>query len=122
MLIYDRFDIWETRPDRRAARRSCVTDSVGRRENMTFRIMQARAATKSASIDPAKPLFLSAFDEDTKASGFYATRSMRQRAPEKVVMATCDYGTPTKAKNAETVHGHQEHVRRLPEPVRRTDA
>jgi hypothetical protein len=101
VLLYDRFDIWEIDPAgvRPAA---IVTDSVGRRENITFRLVDLEQADDDdRSIDPAKPLTLRAFDEDTKASGFYTDRLGAKGAPEKVVMDDLAYGVPQKARNAD---------------------
>ena len=42
-----------------------------------------------------------AFDEDTKASGFYTDRLGAKGAPEKVVMDDLAYGVPQKARNAD---------------------
>jgi hypothetical protein len=100
VLLYDRFDIWELDPTgtRPAV---IVTDSVGRRENIVFRLVDLDASDDERAIDPAKPITLRAFDEDTKASGFYRDRLGAAAAPEKVVMADLAYGTPQKARNAD---------------------
>jgi dipeptidyl aminopeptidase/acylaminoacyl peptidase len=99
VLINDRFDIWEIDPNGVRAP-VVITDSVGRRENITFRIIQLEPR-EERWIDPSKPLTLSAFDEDTKASGFYRDRLGAVSAPEKIVMDNVRYGTPTKAENAD---------------------
>jgi len=101
VLLYDRFDIWEIDPAgvRPAA---IVTDSVGRRENITFRLVDLRRDDDDErAIDPAKPLMLRAFDEDTKASGFYTDRLGANGDPSPVVMADLAYGVPQKARDAD---------------------
>ena len=100
VLLYDRFDIWELDPTgvRPAV---IVTDSVGRRENITFRLVDLQANDDDRAIDPAKPLTLRAFDEDTKASGFYTDKLGAKAEPEKVVMTDVAYGAPQKARNAD---------------------
>ena len=65
------------------------------------RPLNAMSDRKPYAIDPAKPLTLRAFDEDTKASGFYRDRLGATQPPEKVVMADLAYGTPQKARNAD---------------------
>jgi dipeptidyl aminopeptidase/acylaminoacyl peptidase len=101
VLINDRFDVWELDPT--GARAPVVlTDSLGRRENMTLRMLDLGRDEEERFVDTSKPIWLSAFDEDTKASGFYKTKFDARRAPEKVVMADVRYGAPSKAKNAET--------------------
>ena len=100
VLLYDRFDIWELDP---AGVRPAimVTDSLGRRENIAFRLVDLDTRDDERAIDPAKPLLLRAFDEDTKASGFYRDRLGAKAEPEKIVMDDLAYGVPQKARNAD---------------------
>jgi dipeptidyl aminopeptidase/acylaminoacyl peptidase len=101
ILINDRFDIWDVDPA--GARAPVVlTDSLGRRENQTLRLLGLGRDEDERYVDTSKPVWLSAFDEDTKASGFYKTRLDARRPPEKVVMADVRYGAPSRAKDAET--------------------
>ncbi len=101
ILINDRFDIWELDPTGAKAP-VILTDSLGRRENMTLRLLDLGRDEEERFVDTSKPAWLSAFDEDTKASGFYKSKLDARRTPEKVVMADVRYGTPSKARNAET--------------------
>jgi dipeptidyl aminopeptidase/acylaminoacyl peptidase len=101
VLINDRFDIWEVDPTG-AKPPVVLTDSTGRRENMTLRLLNLGRDEDERFVDVSKPAWLSAFDEDTKSSGFYRTRLDARRAPEKVVMADVRYGNPSKARNADT--------------------
>ena len=101
VLINDRFDVWEVDPTG-AKPPVVLTDSLGRRENMTLRLLDLGTDDEERFVDTSKPTWLSAFDEDSKASGFYRTRLDTRRAPEKVVMADVRYGTPSKARNADT--------------------
>src|SRR6185436_19634576 len=72
VLINDRFDIWELDPT--GVRAPVVlTDSLGRRNNLTLRMMTLERDPDERTIDVTKPMWLSAFDEDTKESGFYRT-------------------------------------------------
>jgi dipeptidyl aminopeptidase/acylaminoacyl peptidase len=100
VLVYDRFDIWELDPN--GVRPAVVlTDSVGRRENLTLRITSLDADQDERFIDTSKPIYLSAFDEDSKESGFYRARLDGRRAPEKIIMAPLRFGNPSKARNAD---------------------
>ena len=101
ILVNDRFDIWELDPTGAKAP-VVLTDSLGRRENMTLRLLDLGRDEEERFVDTSKPVWLSAFDEDTKASGFYTSKLDARRAPEQVVMADVRYGAPSKAKNAET--------------------
>ncbi len=100
VLLYDRFDIWELDPTG-VKPAVMVTDSLGRRESLTFRIVSLDREDERA-IDPAKPLLMRAFSEVTKGSGFYRDQLGVQRMPEQIVMAAINYGTPQKARNADT--------------------
>jgi dipeptidyl aminopeptidase/acylaminoacyl peptidase len=100
VLVYDRFDIWSIDPTG-VKPAVMVTDSVGRRERIAFRIIPLGRDPDERYIDPAKPLWLRAFDEDTKESGYYRETLTAARAPEKVIMGPYNYGTPQKAKNAD---------------------
>ena len=101
VLIYDRYDIWELDP--LGVRAPVIlTDSLGRRENMTLRFIPLGQNEDERFIDTSKPAWLSAFDEDTKESGFYRATLNGRRAPEKVMLDPVRYGNPTKAAKAET--------------------
>jgi dipeptidyl aminopeptidase/acylaminoacyl peptidase len=101
VMVNDRFDIWELDPTG-VKPPVVLTDSLGRRENMTLRLLNLGRDEDERFIDTARPAWLSAFDEDTKASGFYRTRLDARRAPEMVLMGDLRYGAPSKAKNADT--------------------
>jgi len=98
VLLYDRFDIWQVQPDGKGAKN--LTDGVGRRETTELRYV--RLDPKERWIDPAKPMLLRAENEETRDSGFYRDR-IDGGLPEKLVMAAKDFGSPTKAKDAEAM-------------------
>jgi dipeptidyl aminopeptidase/acylaminoacyl peptidase len=111
VVLYDRYDLWELDPSGAQPAR-IVTDSVGRRQHLVFRLaMGGRAArggrgarggdAERGVIDPAEPLLLSAFDDSTKASGFYRDQLGVSRLPERIVMADVAFGAPMKAADAE---------------------
>ena len=100
LLLNDRFDVWELDPTGVKAP-VVLTDSLGRRESITLRVIALDADDEVRYIDTSKPIWLSAFDEDTKESGFYRARLDARRAPEKVLMDPVRYGNPTKAERAD---------------------
>ncbi len=83
VLVYDRFDIWELRPDGTPPR--MVTNGVGRRQHLVFRHQRTEAEEGAPPMpvrvrplerhdEPIKldkPLLLLATDEITKATGFF---------------------------------------------------
>ena len=111
MLLYDRWDVWEVDPT--GARPAVnVTDSVGRRNHIQFRLVRfggaggrggrgGGAADTSNVFEANAPLLLHAMNDDTKAAGFYRDQLGAVRAPEKIVMGDVAWGTPLKARNAE---------------------
>ena len=100
VLVNDRFDIWELDP---AGVKPAVvlTDSLGRRGNTTLRIIALDRDAEARWIDVSKPTWLSAFNENTKESGFYRAHLDARRAPEKVMMDPVRYGAPQKADKAD---------------------
>jgi dipeptidyl aminopeptidase/acylaminoacyl peptidase len=111
VLLYDRYDIWEVKPDGSGGRK--VTD--GRREHIIFRYQrteQAPPATEEeggpgrrSADDPAvsttRPLILSAVNEDTRASGLYQLTLNSAASPTKLVMLDKSVGVPIKARDAD---------------------
>jgi dipeptidyl aminopeptidase/acylaminoacyl peptidase len=120
VLVYDRFDVWELDPNGAKAP-IMVTDSVGRRSAIQFRLAEGGGrggrgggaggggrggfggpgAEDRGVIDPAEPLLLRALNTETMASGFYRDQLGAKKEPEKLVMADVAYGIPTKAANAD---------------------
>ena len=99
VLIYDRYDVWQVAPDGSSARN--LTDGVGRKEKTTLRYV--RLDPKERSIDPDKPMLLSADNEETHDSGFYRDKVNSEAPPQKLLMAAKDFGSPTKAKDADVL-------------------
>lgn len=101
VLLYDKYDIWQVAPDGSGAKN--LTDGVGRKEKIEFRYARTepeRGADRG--IDPAKPLLLSAENEQTRDSGFYRDR-VDGALPEKLVWAAKNFSQPVKAKDADVL-------------------
>ena len=99
VLIYDRYDVWQVSPDGSGSRN--LTDGVGRKEKTILRYV--RLDPKERSIDPDKPMLLQAENEDTRDSGFFRDKVHSDALPQKLLMASKDFGTPTKAKDADVL-------------------
>lgn len=95
VLINDRFDIWQISPDGSAAKNL----TGGRRSQTVYRYV--RLDPDERSIDPEKPLLLSAESEETRDSGFF--RMKIGSAPEKLVWEAKNFNAPTKAKDADVL-------------------
>jgi dipeptidyl aminopeptidase/acylaminoacyl peptidase len=111
VLLYDRFDVWDVDPSgvRPAV---VVTDSLGWKQHTVLRLAEGGGGGRGGRggggggadrgvIDPAEPIMLRAFDEETKASGFYRDQVGVTKQPEKIVMADVAFGQPVKAANAD---------------------
>ena len=98
LLIYSRYDVWAVDPSGRRAPR-VVTDSAGVRGHLVLRV--ARMDPDARFIDPRAPLLLTAFDDVSKASGFYRDHVDGGGAPERIVMADARFGPPIKAPGAD---------------------
>lgn len=114
VLLYDRFDIWELDPNGAKAA-VVVTDSVGRKNNIQFRLAEGggrggrgggrggpggAAGDDRGVLDANETLMLRAVNTETMASGFYRDQLGVKKDPEKIVMSDLSYGTLTKAANA----------------------
>jgi dipeptidyl aminopeptidase/acylaminoacyl peptidase len=114
VLLYDRYDIWEVKPDGTGAH--MLTAGAGRRQQIVFRNSRTEAApanqepeeevgprrqTEQPAISTTRPLLLSAVDDRTKASGLYRASFTGNAEPAKVVMLDKAFGTPIKARDAD---------------------
>ena len=106
VLVYDRYDVWEIRPDDPASARS-VTNGRGRLTETVFRYQRLDPDERVLPTD--KPLLLDAKNDRTKASGFYTTgaplntRTFTTADPRRLVMLDKAFGEPVKAKESETL-------------------
>ena len=99
LLIYDHYDIWQVAPDGSNAKN--LTDGIGRKESTTLRYV--RLDPRERSIDPDKPMLLSAENQETHDSGFYRDKVNSTAAPQKLLMAAKDFNNPAKAKDADVM-------------------
>jgi dipeptidyl aminopeptidase/acylaminoacyl peptidase len=97
VLIYDRYDIWEVDPSGRNPAR-VLTDSVGRREQIVFRL--AEADTSERFVSTTHPLILEATDDSTKASGYWSDRAGVVQPPKQLIMEARRLADLQKAPDA----------------------
>ena len=100
VLLYDHYDVWQVAPDGSHAAKN-LTDGVGRKEKTTLRYV--RLDPKERSIDPDKPMLLSAENQETHDSGFYRDKVNSDALPQKLLMAAKDFNNPTKAKDTDVL-------------------
>ncbi len=99
VLLYDRYDVWAFDPSGKTAPRM-VTEGRGRAERTTFRIVDLDR--DEPFLSPTDDLLLRAFNEDNKQSGFWVTRLDRTGPPRQILMSDHAWGTPSRAKDANT--------------------
>lgn len=107
LLIYDRYDIWQLDPSGEE-KPVCLTQGKGRENEIRYRYM--RLDREQRFIDPEQPMMLSAFDMQTKASGFWKLKpdngeTDKDDSPSlaKLIMLDESMGQPSKAKDSDRV-------------------
>lgn len=98
-LVNDEFDVWAVDPTGRKAPRN-VTDGMGRKQGLRFRYADAAGTANRDGIPADEDELFLAFDEATKASGFYRDRVDGSREPQRVIMGDYAYGSLRKAEDA----------------------
>jgi dipeptidyl aminopeptidase/acylaminoacyl peptidase len=98
VLLYDRYDVWEVKPDGSSAR--MITQGIGRDRKLIFRYQRIDPDEKAIPL--AKPVLLSVTDDRTKATGFYRVSLAGKPAPERLMTGDKLFGGVIKAKNADT--------------------
>ncbi len=98
VLIYDRFDIWEIKPDGSAAR--MITAGQGRAKQLVFRYHSLDPEEKF--IPTSKPIWMSFFKEKTKATGYYQVTLQPLSGLKEIIMEDSLLRDLRKAKEAET--------------------
>ena len=101
VLLADRFDIWAVDPATGKARN--LTDGYGRAHHLRFTPLQLDPERDSFALE--KPIVLGAFDDESKAAGFYvvAFGGRDAFAPRKLYMAPKDFAGLQQARNAERI-------------------
>jgi dipeptidyl aminopeptidase/acylaminoacyl peptidase len=99
LLLYDKYDIWEMKPDGSSPR--MITNGDGRKNQIVYRYRSLDPEERFIPTD--KPLLLSANDDKTESSGFYRIAYNGTAAPEKIVVIDKAFGQIIKAKNADRI-------------------
>ena len=114
LVVYDRHDLWLLDPRGEDAP-ACVTEEVGRRDDLRFRYVNMdpdqtsaggsrfRGGGEALRIDPEEPLLLSAFDRQDKSSGFWRDH-LAGGEPSAIVMEPKSFSTPVRAKRGDVLY------------------
>nr|MDA3865594.1 hypothetical protein [Salinivirgaceae bacterium] len=99
-LIYDEFDVWQVDPTGKEAPRN-ITQGYGRKNSIRFRYIRLDREAKFINSD--EDLYLHAFNNTTKAWGYYRTKINSSKAPEKLIVADYRIYYPAKAELADKI-------------------
>jgi len=111
LLLYDRFDLWQVDPTG-AMPAKCLTEGKGREAQVRYRYVRLDFEERTIALD--KPLWLSAFNEATKASG-YSKLDAATGALTPMLMLDERVGDLQKAHAGETVILTRQTFRRSPD-------
>ncbi|MHC4991452.1 MAG: TolB-like translocation protein, partial [Planctomycetota bacterium] len=111
-IVYDRNDLWLTNPSGFFPP-TCITDGRGREADLRLRYV--RLDPEEDAIAAEEPILLSAFDLNTKASGFYRDVVRGTAEPERLVMLDERLSTPRKADDAEALLLTRQTFERFPD-------
>ena len=114
VLVYDRYDIWELDPAGKLPPRN-ATESFGRDNKIRFRYLNLDS--NSRAVDASATMYLSAFDESSKDSGFFQMSLNDEKSesddseedavavagPSKILMLPERLSGLRKAKNSDRV-------------------
>jgi len=109
-IAYDRYDLWAFDPQ--SNKPPVNLTKIGRQQKITFRYVKLDADERF--INPDKDLLLSAFDETTKASGYY-TLSLKNGKLTKRIMDNFRFGDVEKAKLADQLLFTRQSFREFPD-------
>ncbi len=109
-LVYDRYDIWSLDPN--GITQPVNLTRIGRQEKIRFRYIRLDAEERF--IDPEKELLLSAFNEITKAAGYYKL-NVKDGKLTRLVVSDHRYSFTAKAKQANQILFTRESFREYPD-------
>ncbi|MCE2935432.1 MAG: alpha/beta hydrolase family protein [Cyclobacteriaceae bacterium] len=109
-LVYDRYDIWSLDP--KGQKPPVNLTKIGRTEKTRFRYI--RLDNEERFIDPEKELLLSAFNETTKAAGYYKL-SLKDGKLTSLLMSDHRYSYTAKSKLANQLLFTRENFREFPD-------
>ncbi|MEO1524973.1 MAG: prolyl oligopeptidase family serine peptidase [Planctomycetota bacterium] len=115
LWVYDRFDIWSLDPTG-AREPICVTGGVGRKTNTRFRLL--RLSSESPFLDADGTLLLSAFNLETKASGFYKLDPKEldaEQTPQRLIELDESLRGLVKARDTDRIVFTRSSFRRFPD-------
>jgi dipeptidyl aminopeptidase/acylaminoacyl peptidase len=111
LLLYDRFDIWQVDPTGKEPAK-CLTAEQGRANRTRYRYLRLDNEQRSINLD--EPLMLSAFNEESKASGYSKLNAATGQITSMLMLDERVDGL-RKAKQGDTVLLTRQTFRRSPD-------
>ncbi len=111
LFVYDRYDIWQIDPQNPNTPIN-ITHLFGRKNNTRLRYV--KLDPEEEFIDVSKPAILQAFDDRTKAEGFFSANLKQEADPLSLIMANKKFDKVIKAKNAPVLLWTRESVSEVP--------
>jgi len=112
VLVYDRYDVWEVDPTGVAAPKN-LTAGAGRASGVTYRVVNLDSEDRF--LDPADPLYLRAFNNENKESGYAQAKLGASAAPASIVRGPKNYAALQKARKADQFLMTQQTYREFPD-------
>jgi dipeptidyl aminopeptidase/acylaminoacyl peptidase len=105
VLVYDRYDVWQVFANGRAARN--LTEGTGRRTKTQYRVQLIEPADDEEEdgrgIDPAKPLYLRAESEETRATGFSVDSFSGNEPPRQLLWGDRSFRFAGRARSSDVL-------------------
>ena len=111
VVLYDEFDLWRINP--KTGEAVCVTDGMGRANNIRFRYSRIDREWDEDHLPDA--LWLEATNTETMAQGFYQDSLQALRKPERVVWMEKRLSSVTKPKGADRLFYTTSTFREFPD-------
>jgi dipeptidyl aminopeptidase/acylaminoacyl peptidase len=101
VLLADRYDIWQVSPDGRLAKN--LTDGVGRKRSIQFRVVRTDSEERLDGLDAAKPVLLRGESLESRETGFFVDTVDGSAEPRQLIWSDKNYSNPVRAKNADVM-------------------
>lgn len=115
VALYDKYDIWYF--DLKSGKHEVLTHGFGRNNKLVLRYSDWEAKkhlrSKKKTIDPSKPIVLTAFDEVSKKNGLYRF-SAKKKKPERLFMDEYVYKNFQASEDGKKIIYTQENYEQSP--------
>jgi len=111
VYLYDRYDIWKADLSGKLQPVS-ITQGYGRNRHMSFRYVRLDPDEKYI---PEGNILLKAFNEKTKAAGYFSVNPEKEQAPDSLIVDDCQFSFIKKAKDNARMIWTKENIQEYPD-------